>query len=121
VQLRIFLPGIIWLSFMLLIFISPIDFRINYYGIPSRSIIHTFLFWGITHFTIGSLKKQWDYEVLRRNCYWIVLLFSFSLILFSEACYIYLGFYKMPDFRNIVFDLFGVIIGFSTFRLLYRC
>ena len=119
---RLFLPGVIWIGLMILVFITPIQQAENALDlpVPGRSVIHGFLFWGFVHIWLSALKKQWKFEKIKRNALWVVLVSTLIAIFVSELFIYGQGDKRSSLVWNLVFDLTGTALGILTFSLLYR-
>lgn len=119
---RYFIPGILWILAMALLFFEPLhDPPHTYFGtIPSRSILHGIMFLGFAHIWIGACKKQLKHAEVRRKAIRIVFIVSIALALISEL--IILLFIANQSFSlwNLLFDIIGASLGILTFKLLYQ-
>lgn len=107
---------------MLLVFITPTPIKEQLYFnlIPSRSIVHCFLFIGFVHILIGAFRKQRKYESLRANAEFITLLFAALWIIIAVILGFGLGYQTTISGWNLLFDCLGSLIGIGTYKLLYR-
>ena len=120
-SLRFFLPGVIWFGAIVLLFFIPASGQTIYFKmIPALSIIHGVFFWGFVHIWIGACKKQGKYANIRKNAFKLVFASALVLTAILELL-VYLITASLPDyiFWNIVFDLFGSVLGLLSFRVLY--
>jgi len=113
--------GIVWFIVALLVIFSPDQQNQDFFlgSIPTRSIMHLFLYWGIVHIWVCALKKQLKFGKLKKNAFVIVGLFAFCIAFLSEAINYGVnpnGFFSL---WNFLFDILGIVIGIVTFRLLY--
>lgn len=121
-RVRHFLPGVIWVAAMFLVFLTPRnDFGTLFFNtIPSASFLYIFLFWGFMQFWLAACKKQVTKVPIRRNAFGIATISAVTLIILGEM----LVPVFLQDFHiswwNILFSIIGIGLGLLTFKLLYR-
>jgi len=121
VSLRVSIVAVVWLFVLTLVIFSPThqDQHLIFGIIPIRSIVHLFLFWGLVHMWICALKKQLKFGKLKKNAFLLVGVIALNLAIFSEVINYAFHLNGSFSFWNFIFDIFGVLIGMLTFRLLY--
>ena len=106
---------------MVLLFFTPESSQTVYFSVvPAFSIVHGILFWGFVHIWMSACKKQGKHEIIRKNAFKLV--FSSALILIAILELLVYLITETPPiyiFWNIVFDLFGAVLGLLSFRVLY--
>ena len=107
---------------MVLVFVTPIqDPPHLFFGfLPSRTVVHTILFLGFTHTTLGTLKKQLKYDKLRDNAAIVVIGIGLAIALISEVSMYLFGVKAVISPWSILFDILGIALGIGTFKILYR-
>lgn len=121
-MIRYFLPGLVWVVAMWLLFLTPVNEPVHRLvaGIPARSMIYCVLFMGFSHLWLGGLKKQLKYESLRRNAFYIVPGIAAIMIIGSELVTFISGASCGIIAWNILFEIVGTVLGILSFRLLYH-
>jgi hypothetical protein len=121
-NIRFYIPGILWLLAMGLLFFTPQSDppHLFFELIPSRAVLHGILFLGFVHIWVGACKKQLKRDTIRRNAFWIVFAVSTGLAIVSETLVYLIGINPYFSFWNFLFDLIGSCLGILTFKLLYR-
>ena len=106
---------------MLVLFSNTERETIYWNIIPSRSLVHAFLFGVFSFLLLSFCKKQLTYEHIRRNSFKLVLVGSFSAAFILEgAGMLSRGTEWHVLAWNILFDSIGSAIGMGVFHLFYR-
>ncbi|MDC0099059.1 hypothetical protein OAI90_02125 [Crocinitomicaceae bacterium] len=121
-SLRHFIPGVLWVLVMGLLFLAPQSNPPHtYFGtIPSRSILHGIMFLGFVHIWIGALKKQLKHASIRNKAVKLVFGSALILTLITELIVFLVGINSMFSLWNLLFDIVGAALGILTFKLLYQ-
>lgn len=121
-SLRYFVPGVVWLCFMALLFLTPqTDPPREFFGfLPSRSVLHGVLFMGFVHIWIAAFKKQLKHEHIRRKAVLLVFCIAMGLSIISEFVVFLAGINPSFSYWNLIFDIAGSGLGILTFKLLYQ-
>jgi len=118
---RIFLPFFAWILVLLLLTIRAYEtphWQLG--GFNSYSIIQCLLFIGLSHISIGVLKKQLKFELLKDNAVPIVIIFGILFAIGLETLRLATGLTTYFHYWNLFFDILGVLFGIGCFRLVYR-
>ena len=120
-SLRVSIVGIVWFVVMLLVIFSPVqqNQQLVFNTIPIRSFVHLFLFWGLLHIWVCALKKQLKFGKLKKNAFILTGAIALNLAIFSEVINYAFHLNGCFSFWNFIFDIFGILLGILTFRLLY--
>lgn len=121
-QFRLLAPAFAWLALMFLVFFREyrLESQWNIGGFSQNTMIQFFLFAVLAHLLSGAIMKQMKFAKWKHAVPKIVFLIGLVLATFVEIARYKNGHAVSFSAVNYFFDLAGVLVGISAFRLLYR-